>query len=138
MYDTRWPRPGPALAALCAAAGLVVGVALGFTVGGGRRAEAHGAAATASAPTTSRLPGDFWTVVLASPADEAGARAKADALRGQGVADAAVLRQADYASLRAPFAVVSGQLPSMAAAAAHQRELAAHGVTGGYLKHVQR
>ena len=31
MYDTRWPRPGPAMAAVAAVLGLVAGIVLGLS-----------------------------------------------------------------------------------------------------------
>jgi SPOR domain len=124
MYDTRWPRPGPAMAAVSALVGLLAGVALGISSAAGTKAEASGGSVPAgNRTTTTTLPDAFWTVVLASPNDRAVAEARAQALRAGGVEDAGVLSQDDYPSLGTRYAVYSGLFGSRDEAGGHRDEL---------------
>jgi cell division septation protein DedD len=136
MYDTRWPRPGPAMAAACAAVGLLVGVALGLSSGGSPAAEARASAETTRRPTTT-LPDRFYTVILASLNQRTGATAAVADLKAKGVRDAGVLTRTDYPTLGTQFAVYSGQFDSSGPAEAHQRELAGRGIEG-FVKPVSR
>src|SRR5919197_5999042 len=114
MYDTRWPRPGPATAAVCAVVGLLVGIALGLSSGAGQRAEAVGSSGTTPPATT--LPSRFYTVVLGSFNERGNAVAARASFRDQGVRDAAILSQSDYSSLGTAYAVSSGQFDDRAEA----------------------
>ncbi|MCI0687222.1 MAG: hypothetical protein L0Y54_08305, partial [Sporichthyaceae bacterium] len=73
-YDTRWPRPGPVMVVIAATAGLVAGVLLGLTIsaGGSPRAPSGSGSTPSgnpSATTSTTLPDEFWTVILASYQD---------------------------------------------------------------------
>jgi cell division septation protein DedD len=139
MYDTRWPRPGPAMAAVAAVVGLVAGVILGFSSPGSQpAAQAGTATATSTRPPATTLPSDFHTVVLGSFNDLANADGTMRRLREEGVDDAGVLRQSDYSSLNTAYAVYSGRFRTQAEAEAHKVELAQLGITKSYLKHVTR
>ena len=139
MYDTRWPRPGPAMAAVAALLGLVAGIVLGLS-SPGRPLPAQAAAPveTTVALTTTTLPDDFHTVVLGSFNDLANADDTMQRLREAGVDDAAVLKQSDYPSLGTAYAVYSGRFKTEAEAEAHEVELEQLGITDSYPKHVTR
>ena len=137
MYDTRWPRPGPAMAAACAAVGLLVGVALGLSSGGSPAAEARGSPAATRRPTTT-LPADFWTVILASPDDRAAADAAVATLKAQGVADVGVISKATYPELGTRYAVYSGRFDTSAEAEGHAAELPQFENSKPFVKHVIR
>jgi cell division septation protein DedD len=138
MYDTRWPRPGPAMAAVAAVVGLVAGVILGFSSPGSEPAAQAGTASATSRPPATTLPDDFHTVVLGSFDDLARADDTMRRLRDAGVDDAAVLKQSDYPSLGTAYAVYSGRFKTKAEAEAHEVELEQLGITDSYLKHVTR
>ncbi|HET9557634.1 MAG TPA: hypothetical protein VFS70_10895, partial [Actinomycetota bacterium] len=109
MYDTRWPRPGPAMAAVAAVLGLVAGAILGlFSPGSAPQAQARAPVETTIAPTTTIIPEEFHTVVLGSYNDRAGAGARLAAVRTMGVEDAGILDNEQYV-LGTAFAVYSGQ-----------------------------
>jgi cell division septation protein DedD len=139
MYDTRWPRPGPAMAAVSALVGLLAGVAIGLSAAAGTKAEASGGSLPAGGrvTTTTTMPDAFWTVVLASLTDRAAAEARAQQLRAQGVEDAAVLRQDDFPSLQTPYAVYSGLFGSRSQANDHRDELRDRGLPA-YSRQVSR
>jgi hypothetical protein len=127
MYDTRWPRPGPATAAVCAVVGLLIGVALGLSSGGGP-AEARSARKAAGRPATT-LPGSFYTVVLASIPTEQGrqvANARAASIRRDGLQDVGVLESSRYPKTLNPgyFVVYSGLFPTEGEASDHRDEIA--------------
>jgi hypothetical protein len=139
MYETRWPRPGPAMAAACAVIGLLLGVALGLS-SPAREPEAQARVSperSTRRPATT-LPDEFHTVILASTDQQTVADRTARRLRTEGVDDAAVLRQADYPSLGTRFAVFSGRFDSRDEADAHKLELAQLGITNSFSKHVTR
>ena len=93
MYDTRWPRPGPAMAAVAAVLGLVAGAILGLSSpGSAPQAQARAPVETTVAPTTTTLPEEFDTVVLGSYNDRANADARLREVRNQGVEDAGPAR----------------------------------------------
>jgi hypothetical protein len=139
MYDTRWPRPGPAMAAVAALVGLVAGVILGFSsAGSGPTAQAGSISDPTTRPTVTTRLEDFHTVVLGSFDDPANADGAMRRLREAGVDDADVLERAEYSSLGTEYAVYSGRFETEAEAEAHKVELAQLGVTNSYLKHVTR
>jgi hypothetical protein len=137
MYDTRWPRPGPAMAAVAALLGLVAGVVLGLSSPGSPPpAQAAAPVKTTVAPTTTTLPDDFHTVILGSYNEHPNAVAHVREVRGQGVRDAALLDQ-DYV-LGTRWAVYSGVFETREQAEAHLQVLAGLGVTNSFWKHVTR
>jgi hypothetical protein len=126
MYDTRWPRPGPAMAAVAAVLGLVAGVVLGLSSPGSPpQAQAAGPVETTVAPTTTTLPERFHTVILGSYNERRNAEARLREVRQLGVRDAGILSQAEYA-LSTAYAVSSGHFATQEEAMAHLQEL------GGY------
>jgi SPOR domain len=138
MYDTRWPRPGPAMAAVAALLGLVAGVVLGLSSpGASPSARAAPPSETTVAPTTTTLPDDFHTVILGSYDIRANADARLREVRRQGVKDAALLDQQDY-NLGTRWAVYSGIFRTQEQAEAHRQELTGLGVTPSFWKHVTR
>jgi hypothetical protein len=140
MYDTRWPRPGPAMAAVAAVLGLVAGLVLGLSSpGSAPRAQARAPAETTAAPTTTTLPDEFHTVVLGSYNSRDNADARLRQVRGMGVKDAGILDQAEY-DLRTAYAVYSGQFETQEEAVAHRQQLAQYGIPddGRFYKKVTR
>jgi hypothetical protein len=140
MYDTRWPRPGPAMAAVAAVLGLVAGIVLGLSSpGAAPRAAARAPTETTVAPRTTTLPADFHTVVLGSYNDRGNAEARLREVRGMGVKDAGILDQQEYV-LSTAFAVYSGRYRTQDLARAHLEELAQYGIppNGRFYKHVTR
>jgi hypothetical protein len=138
MYDTRWPRPGPAMAAVAALVGLVAGVILGFSSGGPGPTAQAGSISDTTSPTVTTLLEEFHTVVLGSFNDRRNADGTMRKLREQGVDDAAILQREDYPSLGTEYAVYSGQYETQAEAEAREVELAQLGISKSYLKHVTR
>ena len=125
MYDTRWPRPGPAMAAVAAVVGLVAGAIFGLSsTGSTPQAQANVPVETTVAPTTTTLPEEFHTVVLGS-FNERARRRRAAARRSedQGVKDAGLLDQEEY-ELGTRWAVYSGLFQSEDEAEAHREQLA--------------
>jgi hypothetical protein len=141
MYDTRWPRPGPAMAAVVAVLGLVAGVALGLSsVATAPRAPAGAAPATSAAgPTTTTLPEAFHTVILGSFDNRAHASKRLRWVRDQGVDDAGLLDREHY-NLDVEYAIYSGQFPTRDEARAHMEVLdgLGLGITDRFVKHVTR
>jgi cell division protein FtsN len=138
MYDTRWPRPGPAMAAVAAVLGLVAGIVLGLSSPGSTPpARAASPVETTVAPTTTTLPDQFDTVVLGSYTDKAIAEARLRQVRKQGARDAALLDQQEYV-LGTRWAVYSGVFKSQEQAEAHRQELTSLGIRPSFWKHVTR
>jgi cell division protein FtsN len=138
MYDTRWPRPGPAMAAVAAVLGLVAGIVLGLSSPGTTPpARAAAPVETTVAPTTTTLPADFHTVVLGSYDNKAYAEARLRQVRKQGARDAALLDQQEYV-LGTRWAVYSGVFKTRELAEAHRQELTGLGITPSFWKHVTR
>jgi cell division septation protein DedD len=137
MYDTRWPRPGPAMATVAAVVGLVAGVIFGLSTGSAPQAQANVPAETTVAATATTLPEEFHTVVLGSYDERANADARVREVRNQGVEDAGLLDQEEY-DLGTRWAVYSGQFETREQAEAHRQELSGLGVTPSYYKHVTR
>jgi hypothetical protein len=138
MYDTRWPRPGPAMAAVAVVLGLVAGAILGLTSGGSRpRAEARAPVETTAGPTTTTLPDEFHTVILGSYENRANADARLREVRTQGVRNAALLDREEY-QLGTRWAVYSGRFETREQAEAHMQELSGLGVGPSFWKHVTR
>ena len=127
------------MAAVAAVVGLVAGILLGFSSGGpGSPAGAGASPETSVRRSATTLPAEFHTVILGSFNDLANADSLMRRLREQGVDDAAVLKQADYPSLRTPYAVYSGRFGNRRAAEDHEAELEVLGVTNSYWKFVTR
>ena len=140
MYDTRWPRPGPAMAAVAAVLGLVAGIVLGLSsLGSAPAAAARAPAETTVAPTTTTLPDDFHTVILGSYNNRANADARLRQVRAMGVKDAGIIDDTEY-DLSTAFAVYSGRYRTQEEARAHGQELAQYGIpaNGRFYKHVTR
>ena len=128
MYDTRWPRPGPAMAAVAAVLGLVAGAILGLSSpGSAPPAQARAPVEPTFAPTSTTIPEEFHTVVLGSYNDRARADARLVAVRTMGVEDAGILDNQQYV-LGTAFAVFSGRYETQEEARAHQQELAGYGI----------
>ena len=127
------------MAAVAAVVGLVAGIVLGFSSSGpGTAAQAGTVADTSTLATTTTLPAEFHTVILGSFDDLANADSAMRRLRDQGVDDAALLKQADYSSLRTRYAVYSGRFENREAAEEHEAELARLGITNSYYRFVTR
>jgi hypothetical protein len=138
MYDTRWPRPGPAMAAVAALLGLVAGIVLGLSFPTPEpQAQASPPVETTVAPTTTTLPDSFDTVILGSYDEHANAERRLQQVRDQGAKDAALLDQEKW-EINTPWAVYSGQFESREEAEAHQQELTGLGITPSFWKHVTR
>jgi hypothetical protein len=138
MYDTRWPRPGPAMAAVAAVLGLVAGVVLGLSSPGSTpQAQARAPEETVAEPTTTTLPDEFYTVVLGSYDERANAEARLREVRNQGVRGAGLLDREEY-ELGTRWAVYSGQFTTQEQAQAHMEELAGLGIDRQFWKHVTR
>jgi hypothetical protein len=138
MYDTRWPRPGPAMAAVAAVLGLVAGAIFGLSSpGSAPQAQAGPPVEATAGPTTTTLPEEFHTVILGSYDERPNADARLRQVRNQGVEDADLLDQEDYV-LGTRWAVYSGQFESREQAEAHRQELSGLGVTPSFWKHVTR
>jgi hypothetical protein len=138
MYDTRWPRPGPAMAAVAAVLGLVAGIVLGLSSPGSPpRASAAAPAETTAAPTTTTLPDEFYTVVLGSFDDRAHADERLRLVRRQGVRDARLLEKGRY-NLGTRWAVYSGLFRTEPEAEAHEEELVQLGIAEHFVKTVKQ
>ncbi len=139
MYDTRWPRPGPAMAAVAAMLGLVAGAILGLsTPGSAPQAQASAPPETTVAPTTTTLPSEFHTVVLGSFNERDRANERLRLVKEQGVRDARLLDRDQGYALGVRWAVYSGLYDTREEAEAHIQELAGLGITERYWKHVTR
>ena len=140
MYDTRWPRPGPALAAVAALLGLVAGALLGLSsLSSAPPAQAGAPVETTVAHPTTTLPQRFHTVILGSFHNRAYAEARLRQVRRQGVRDAGILSQTRY-QLGIPYAVYSGVYATREEARAHFQELAGYDIplAGRFYKEVTR
>jgi hypothetical protein len=137
MYDTRWPRPGPAMAAVAAILGLVAGAILGLSSPGSPpTAQASGPSETTVAPTTTTLPEEFETVVLGSFDDRGLAEERLRLVRSQGVKDADLLDDQRW-DLGTRWAVYSGVFRTEDEAEAHKEELRQLGISEGFVKSVK-
>jgi SPOR domain len=137
MYDTRWPRPGPAMAAVAAMLGLVAGIVLGLSsAGSAPPARAAAPVETTAAPTTTTLPDAFFTVVLGSFNDRAHADERLRLVRRQGVRGARLLEKGRY-NVRTRWAVYSGLFRTEPEAEAHEQELAQLGIAEHFVKPVK-
>jgi hypothetical protein len=138
MYDTRWPRPGPAMAAVAAVVGLVAGAIFGLSsAGSAPQAQANVPVETTVAPTTTTQPEEFHTVILGSYDERANADRRLRQVRDQGASDAALLDQEEW-EISTRWAVYSGRFGSRDEAEAHRQELTGLGITPSFWKHVTR
>jgi hypothetical protein len=138
MYDTRWPRPGPAMAAVAAVLGLVAGAILGLSSpGSAPKAQASAPPETTVAPTTTTLPDEFETVILGSFDDRPRAEERLRLVRSQGVKDAGLLDNQQY-ELGTRWAVYSGVFQTEDEAEAHKEELSQLGISERFVKSVNR
>jgi len=138
MYDTRWPRPGPAMAAVAALLGLVAGALLGLSSPGtAPQAQASAPPETTVAPTTTTLPDEFHTVILGSFDYRPKADARLRLVRELGVKDASLLDNQQY-ELGTRWAVYSGVFKTEEEAEAHMQELSQLGITEQFVKSVKR
>ena len=138
MYDTRWPRPGPAMAAVAALLGLVAGAVLGLSSpGSAPQAQAGAPVETTVAHPTTTLPEEFWTVVLGSFDERPNAELRLRRVRREGAKDAGLLDQERY-ELGTRWAVYSGVFRTEEQAEAHMQELGQLGVTERFVKSVKR
>ena len=138
MYDTRWPRPGPAMAAVAAVLGLVAGAILGLSSPGtAPQAQASAPPETTVAPTTTTLPDEFHTVILGSFDYRSKADARLRLVRRQGVKDARLIDNQQY-RLGTRWAVYSGVFRIEDEAKAHMQELSQLGITELFVKSVNR
>jgi hypothetical protein len=140
MYDTRWPRPGPAMAAVAALLGLVVGAVLGLSSpSSAPPAQAGAPVETTVAHPTTTLPQRFHTVILGSFHNRAYAEARLRQVRRLGIRDAGILSQTRY-QLGIPYAVYSGVYATQEEARAHFQELAGYDIplAGRFYKEVTR
>jgi cell division protein FtsN len=138
MYDTRWPRPGPAMAAVAALLGMVAGVILGISSpGSAPQAQASAPPETTVAPTTTTLPDEFHTVILGSFNERVDADRRLRLVRSQGVRDAGLLDQEQYV-LGTRWAVYSGLFKTEDEADAHMEQLAQLGIDERYVKEVKQ
>ena len=140
MYDTRWPRPGPATAAVAALLGLVAGAILGLSSpGSAPQAQARAPVETTVAHPATTLPEHFYTVILGSYNNHANAEARLREVRRMGVRDAGILTQTQY-QLSTAYAVYSGHYDTQEEARAHLQELAGYDIppTGRFYKEVTR
>jgi hypothetical protein len=132
MLTASSSRPTLAIVAAATLLGVVVGTTIAFLAGG--TGGGDGAKAV-QPPTSTTLPEEFYTVVLASIADGPGARAdaerRAEQLREAGI-EAGLLDSSDYGSLNAGYMVVfSGRFATEAEAQRHLEQLKANGLPGG-------
>ena len=140
MYDTRWPRPGPAMAAVAALLGLLAGLVLGLSsLSSAPPAQAGAPVETTVAHPTTTLPQRFHTVILGSFHNRAYAEARLRQVRRLGIRDAGILSQTRY-QLGIPYAVYSGVYATQEEARAHFQELAGYDIplAGRFYKEVTR
>ena len=141
MYDTRWPRPGPAMAVVAAVLGLVAGAILGLSSpGAAPTAQASAPPETTVAPTTTTLPEEFHTVVLGSYDERANADARLREVRGPWGSRTPVSSSRRSTTSRTHYAVYSGHFDTQDEAEAHLEELAGYGIpaNGRFYKKVTR
>jgi hypothetical protein len=121
MYDTRWPRPGPAMLAVAVLFGLVIGGVFGFTSGtsAGTGSGNGDVTGTTAAPVTT-MPASFYTVVVASGNQREPMETRRTELRQRGVPGLQVIAHSQFPELRTEYALISGVFTN--AAAARQRE----------------
>jgi hypothetical protein len=139
MYDTRWPRPGPAMLAVAILFGLVIGGVFGFTSGTSAGTnDGDGGASGITAPTVTTLPATFYTVILASPRSQAAAQQKLGEMRNKGVQPPPfVAHQSDWTPLATPYAICTGQFQTEAEMQAQLAKMQDLGV-GGFPRKLTR
>ena len=121
MYDTRWPRPGPAMLAVAVLFGLVIGGVFGFTSGtSAGTGNGNGDATGTTATTATTLTASFYTVVVASGNQRASLESRRAELRRLGVPQLQVIAKSQFPELGREYALISGVFAT--AAEAKQRE----------------
>jgi hypothetical protein len=121
MYDTRWPRPGPAMLAVAVLFGLVIGGVFGFTSGtSAGTGNGDGGVTGTTTPPTTTLPASFYTVVVASGNQRARLESRRTQLRQQGIPELQVIARSQVPELGTEYALISGVFTT--AAKARQRE----------------
>jgi SPOR domain len=134
MYDTRWPRPGPAMLAVAVLFGLVIGGVFGFTsdTSAGTGNGDGGAAGTTTPTVTTTLPTSFHTVVVGSGNERAPLESKRAELRQRGVPQLQVIARSQFPDLQRAYALISGVFPTEAAARQRERQLQNAGLPSYY------
>jgi cell division septation protein DedD len=121
MYDTRWPRPGPAMLAVAVLFGLVIGGVFGLTSGtSAGTGSGDGDVTGTSATTATTLPASFYTVVVASGNQRASLESRRAELRQRGVPELKVIARSQIPELGTEYALISGVFTTRAEA--RQRE----------------
>jgi hypothetical protein len=131
MYDTRWPRPGPAMLAVAVLFGLVIGGVFGFTSGtsAGTGSGTNDASGTTVASATT-LPASFYTVVVASGNQRTLMDSRRAELRQLGVPQLQVITHSQFPELGREYALISGVFTNEAAARQRENELRNAGLPG--------
>jgi SPOR domain len=131
MYDTRWPRPGPAMLAVAVLFGLVIGGVFGFTSGtSAGTGSGNGSVAGTTGPTVTTMPASFYTVVVASGNQRASLESKRTELRQQGIPELRVISRSQVPELRTEYALISGVFTTPAKARQRESLLRGAGLPG--------
>jgi hypothetical protein len=131
MYDTRWPRPGPAMLAVAVLFGLVIGGVFGFTSGtSAGTGSGNGSVAGTTGPTVTTMPASFYTVVVASGNQRAPLDSRRIELRQRGVPELQVIGRSQFPELRTEYALISGVFTTAAKARQRERLLLGAGLSG--------
>src|SRR4029450_5291840 len=109
MYDTRWPRPGPAMLAVAVLFGLVIGGVFGFTSGtsAGAGSGAGAPPGPTAAPLPPTLPASFHTAVVASGNQRAPLESRRVELRNRGVPELQGIAHSQVPDLQRNYALIS-------------------------------
>jgi hypothetical protein len=125
MYDTRWPRPGPAMLVVALLLGLVIGGVFGFTSRSGANQDGRDQTTTTTtrgATATSR-PTSFWTVIMSSPDSEDQRDRDLAKAKENGVPDAFPVSSDQWEPVATDYAICSGTFTTEAQATAHAERM---------------